>query len=102
MTGIKSALKFGSIATIGAMVAIVIGSEAFAEENQNANITAGSPNDAAAKFRQLDHVLPSPNIYRSASGAPGPAYWQQSANYKMNIRLDEEERRKYHTQLSER
>ena len=93
MSGIKSALKFASISTIGAMAALVVGSETFANERDKVNITAGSENDAAAKFRQLDHVLPSPNVYRSASGAPGPAYWQQRASHTMDIRLDEDKRR---------
>jgi len=92
MTGIKSAFKFASITTIGAISALVVGSEAIASENEKPNVTAGSEYDAAAKFRQLDHVLPSPNVYRSASGAPGPAYWQQRASHTMDIRLDEEER----------
>ncbi|MES1216303.1 MAG: hypothetical protein ABUT20_12380, partial [Bacteroidota bacterium] len=29
------------------------------------------------KFEQLGTVLPTPNEYRTASGAPGPKYWQQ-------------------------
>lgn len=95
MTGIKSAFKFASITTVGAITALVAGSEAFASENEKPNVTAGSEYDAAAKFRQLDHVLPSPNVYRSASGAPGPAYWQQRASHTMDIRLDEDERRIY-------
>lgn len=95
MTGIKSAFKFASITTVGAISALVVGAEAFANENNKPNVTAGSEYDAAAKFRQLDHVLPSPNVYRSASGAPGPAYWQQRASHTMDIRLDEEERRIY-------
>ncbi|MEP3655077.1 MAG: M1 family metallopeptidase [Litorimonas sp.] len=95
MSGIKSALKFASITTIGAMTALVIGAEAFATESEKPNVTAGSANDAAAKFRQLDHVLPSPNVYRSASGAPGPGYWQQRASHTMDIRLDEDDRRIY-------
>ena len=95
MTGIKSALKFASLTTIGAMSMLVVGAEAFANENDKVNVTAGSPLDAAAKFRQLDHLLPSPNIYRSASGAPGPGYWQQRASHTMDIRLDEDERRIY-------
>ena len=33
------------------------------------------------KFRQLEEVLPTPNTYRTASGAPGHAYWQQRADY---------------------
>ena len=95
MTGIKSALKFASLTVVGAMSALFVGAEAFASDGQKVNVTAGSEADAAAKFRQLDHVLPSPNVYRSASGAPGPAYWQQRASHTMDVRLDEDERRIY-------
>ena len=45
------------------------------------------------KFRQLDEVLPSPNVYRNASGAPGHQYWQQQADYRITARLDEKKRR---------
>jgi len=45
------------------------------------------------KFRQLDEVLPDPNVYRNASGAPGHQYWQQQADYRINARLDEDARR---------
>ena len=31
---------------------------------------------------------PGPNQYRSASGAPGPAYWQQRADYAIQATLD--------------
>jgi hypothetical protein len=46
-------------------------------------------------FRQLYQELPTPNVYRTASGAPGHAYWQQKADYDMNIRLDDEQQRIY-------
>ncbi len=42
------------------------------------------------KFRQLEEILPTPNIYRNAAGAPGHAYWQQRADYDMQIRLDDD------------
>ncbi len=42
------------------------------------------------KFEQLGTTLPSPNSYRLASGAPGPEYWQQKADYEMSIKLDDE------------
>ena len=55
---------------------------------------AGNPNDQAAKFRQLGpESLPTPNIFRTASGAPGPAYWQQNADYIINVTLDDENKR---------
>ena len=44
-------------------------------------------------FRQLDVDLPTPNVYRTASGAPGSQYWQQRADYKISATLDEETRR---------
>ncbi len=41
------------------------------------------------KFRQLEEILPTPNSYRTASGAPGHKYWQQNVNYKINVILDD-------------
>jgi hypothetical protein len=37
-------------------------------------------------FRALD--LPAPNVYRSASGRPGPRYWQQRVDYRIDATLD--------------
>ncbi|MGQ8366457.1 M1 family metallopeptidase [Glaciecola sp. 1036] len=45
------------------------------------------------KFRQLDEVLPTPNVYRNAAGEPGHMYWQQKVDYKIDVKLDEEKRR---------
>ncbi len=50
-----------------------------AQENTNQN-----------SFRQLGQELPTPNSYRTASGAPGADYWQQKADYKMKIEIDDE------------
>ena len=33
-------------------------------------------------------ALPAPNRYRSASGRPGPDYWQQRADYTLRVALD--------------
>ncbi len=41
------------------------------------------------KFKQLSQEFATPNTYRSASGAPGPDYYQQQADYKMDIELDD-------------
>lgn len=46
-----------------------------------------------SKFRQLSHELPTPNTYRTASGAPGHEYYQNQANYDMKISLDEKNHR---------
>lgn len=45
------------------------------------------------KFRQLDEVLPTPNVYRTASGAPGHEYWQQRADYDIDVEIDDEKQR---------
>ena len=42
------------------------------------------------RFKQLYQEFSSPNQYRSASGAPGPAYYQQQADYKMDIFLNDD------------
>ena len=41
------------------------------------------------KFEQLGTSLPTPNTYRTASGAPGKDYWQQRADYKIELTLDD-------------
>ena len=46
--------------------------------------------DQVDKFRQLEEDLPTPNGFRTGSGAPGPAYWQQEVDYEINVRLDDE------------
>ena len=43
-----------------------------------------------SKFKQLANELPTPNSYRTASGAPGHEYWQQQADYVMNIEIDDD------------
>ena len=42
-----------------------------------------------SKFAQLEQLLPTPNEYRNASGAPGYNYYQQKADYKINVSIDE-------------
>lgn len=54
----------------------------FAQENLN-----------NSKFKQLGHELPTPNSYRTASGAPGHEYWQQQADYDMEIVLNDDTQR---------
>ncbi|MEY2917652.1 MAG: hypothetical protein RIS73_1366, partial [Bacteroidota bacterium] len=45
------------------------------------------------RFEQLGTILPTPNEYRTASGAPGPKYWQQRCDYNIVCELDEPNRR---------
>lgn len=41
------------------------------------------------KFEPIDNMITPPNTYRTASGAPGKAYWQQRANYDIKATIDE-------------
>ena len=45
------------------------------------------------RFEQLGTILPTPNEYRTASGTPGPKYWQQRCDYDIVCELDEPNRR---------
>ena len=45
------------------------------------------------RFRQLDEILPTPSRVRTAGGAPGSEYWQQQADYDIDVRLDPERHR---------
>lgn len=44
----------------------------------------------AVRFEQLGTMLRTPNVYRTASGAPGHLYWQQKANYLIKVELNDE------------
>ena len=67
------------------MLFLVMG-PAMADANRQ---TKGEFYDA---FRQLDVDLPTPNSYRTASGAPGHGYWQQRVDYDIEVSLDEQAR----------
>ena len=41
------------------------------------------------KFEQMGTMLPTPNTYRTASGAPGREYWQQKADYDISVTLND-------------
>ena len=59
-------------------IALCIASSLFSQENLN-----------NSKFKQLHEELPTPNVYRTASGAPGHEYYQQTADYLIDVDLDE-------------
>ena len=65
-------------------VALLAHGMLYAQNLQN-NPTSNHGN----KFEQLGTILPTPNEYRTASGAPGPKYWQQRADYDIKCELDE-------------
>src|SRR5271154_2708065 len=60
-------------------------SAAWAQDVQN-----NSSSNHGNKFEQLGTILPTPNEYRTASGAPGPKYWQQRCDYNIQCKLDED------------
>lgn len=74
---------------------IVFSTVLFAQENKTEEPRKpGHYNEN--KFRQLnEEIMASPNMYRSASGAPGPEYYQQKADYKMNLELDDKNAKLY-------
>ena len=61
----------------------------------NTILAQNVPNTNQNKFRQLGQELPTPNTYRNAAGAPGHEYWQQKADYDMDLTLDDEKQRIY-------
>lgn len=63
----------------------MVSSIAFAQNIQN-----NPESNHGNKFEMLGTILPTPNVYRTASGAPGHQYWQQKADYNINAYLDED------------
>src|SRR6218665_2883121 len=57
------------------------------------NIKNNPGSNHGNSFEQLGTILPTPNEYRTASGAPGPKYWQQRCDYDITCELDEPNRR---------
>ncbi len=84
MTKIKYA--FASLLFLFAAVAT-------AQEVEKKEKEPGHTNQS--KFRQLYDEFATPNTYRSASGAPGPDYYQQQADYKIAVTLDDKNAKLY-------
>lgn len=53
------------------------------------NIRNNPTSNHGNKFEQLGTILPDANTYRTGSGAPGHEYWQQRADYKIDVELNE-------------
>ena len=66
---------------------IFISSAVLAQDQEKTERITGHEN--TNKFKQLYDEFSTPNMYRAASGAPGSAYYQQQADYKMDIILDD-------------
>jgi len=76
-----------------ASLLFLFGAVALAQEEVPKEREGGHTNQS--KFKQLYEEFATPNTYRSASGAPGPDYYQQQANYVMNIELDDKNHKIY-------
>lgn len=65
-----------------------------ARADTTASLAAASQRigSGADAFAQLGQLLPTPNTYRTASGAPGHDYWQQEADYQIDATLDADAR----------
>ena len=50
---------------------------------------APATQNANTRFEQLGSMMPTPNTYRSASGAPGKDYYQNRADYDIKVELDD-------------
>ena len=70
----------------GLLATLLVGADAIASAEP-------APGSGAPKFAQLEQELPTPNVYRTGSGAPGHAYWQQRADYVIEVTLDDERQR---------
>ena len=78
-------LSFAAMLRITISFCLVIG----LITNALAQPYVGTGSNHGNKFEQLGYLLETPNQYRTASGAPGHAYWQQRADYVIDATLDE-------------
>ncbi|MCA9136156.1 MAG: M1 family metallopeptidase [Planctomycetales bacterium] len=92
-----------NIHLVFALLAVVfLSTAASAQSPESGNRKHSDPHDP---FAQLDPWWPTPGQTRIASGAPGPAYWQQRADYEIDVTLDDDQQRiigvariRYHNQ----
>jgi len=61
------------------LLTICIASTTFAQQRKHTE-----------KFEQLEYELRDPNEYRTASGAPGHKYWQNEADYTIDVILNDD------------
>lgn len=82
--------KTTTVVLLAALAAPLLISSPAAAQSDRERIEKFSQAD---KFRQLEEILPTPNDQRTASGAPGKDYWQQRADYVIDVELDDENQR---------
>ena len=66
---------------------LFVSASTFAQDEIKPERQSGHTNQN--KFKQLYDEFATPNMFRTGSGAPGPAYYQQQADYKMDIEIDD-------------
>jgi hypothetical protein len=71
------------ILLLNCLLLVLTTSSTWAQSQNNFN------SNHANKFEQLGTILPTPNEQRTASGTPGPKYWQQRVDYDIKCELDE-------------
>ena len=76
--------------TLSLLMAIVILTLALTDAASAQSWNGGKKQAPPDKFRQLEELLPTPNTYRTASGAPGVDYWQQRADYVISVEIDDD------------
>ena len=69
------------------LFAVLVSGFSFAQEDKKEEREGGHKNEN--KFRQMYQEFSTPNQYRTAAGSPGAAYYQQQANYKIDLVLDD-------------
>ena len=75
------------------LIALICATSFFSLSSNANSAIQQTKGDFEDKFRQLDEVLPTPNVYRNAAGEPGHMYWQQQVDYVIDVKLDEANRR---------
>ncbi len=86
-----SRMKYVFASLMFLFAAVVVAQEEVRNEREAGHVNQN-------KFKQLYEEFATPNTYRSASGAPGPDYYQQQADYKMDIELDDKNAKLYGTE----
>jgi hypothetical protein len=77
-------------------LSVLVAMHAAAQEKPEARRESGHTD--SNPFSQMYDLLATPNMFRTASGAPGPAYYQQQADYKMDIEFDDKNTKLYGTE----
>ncbi len=83
-------IKYYALAALFMVASVTVAQEKEKEREQGHLNTS--------RFKQLYEEFSTPNMYRTGSGAPGSAYYQQQADYKMDIVLDDENQKLYGTE----